>query len=602
MSFAIKEQPNVFDDAFLDIIGNEFKFDHVKGLAEWIKNSADAYTRADVPDSGQFVYLRFMPKDGKRPASFSCVDFVGMASDDIDKAFKRWGDRRAAGRGTGKRTLGGHGNGGKFYMRQMFARSQFVTYRDGRLNVFGFNERKRYGYADGFENKRTSLEDARNFAYLTELDIPVAIRHLWKTTGVGFTVVTGESPERLRAWKSHVAEICRKLRVHPQSRRLIRHKQIFVWTPPGKPQQLTSEEIAPKPGFEGPYSFELPESIDHGGKRIVFRNRKYPEGRLVLATSVEPFSRAGERSALNSIDILGEVGCIGSYRINELGYLKHAAHAEFLYGECFCPILEDEEDDCVRNDREKLVDTEKTQALLAWIRTKVDEICGQIAEQEQKEKRRVELNESSALNDLLNKWKNRFMTRIFAEVLAGIDGDGGVGPGGQSGVDPWFGDGKGSGGGRREGGDGTGGSGGGQGGSQKRAPRFPRVLLSSHDPDPLDPSHAPVELDARHPAVYQRTEDVPEAIYWINCSRPLAQRIIQQYGVKGTRWREYLFQRHIDIILKEALYQTAKRDPELTAEKIDDLWNKVQLSAHDAAAQDLEAFLFEEAFAADQTE
>ena len=62
MSFTIKEQPNVFDDAFLDIIGNEFRFDHVKGLAEWIKNSADAYTRADVPDSGQFVYLRFTPK------------------------------------------------------------------------------------------------------------------------------------------------------------------------------------------------------------------------------------------------------------------------------------------------------------------------------------------------------------------------------------------------------------------------------------------------------------------------------------------------------------------------------------------------------------
>ncbi len=44
MSFKIKEQPNVFDDHFLDIIGNEFKFDHVKGLAEWLKNSADAYT------------------------------------------------------------------------------------------------------------------------------------------------------------------------------------------------------------------------------------------------------------------------------------------------------------------------------------------------------------------------------------------------------------------------------------------------------------------------------------------------------------------------------------------------------------------------------
>jgi hypothetical protein len=599
VSFDIKEQPNVFDDAFLDIIGNEFKFDHVKGLAEWIKNAADAYTRADVPDGSQFVCLRFISKEGKHPAAFSCIDFVGMASDDIDKAFKRWGDRRAAARGTGKRTLGGHGNGGKFYMRQMFARSQFITYRDGRLNVFGFNERKRYGYADGFENKRASLDDAKEFAGLADLEIPKPIGEMWKNVGSGFTVVTGESPERLRAWKSHVAEICRKLRVHPQSRRLIRHKQIFVWTPPNKPAQLTSEEIAPKPGFEGPYEFGLPESIEHDGKRIVFKNRKYPEARLVLGTSIEPFSRAGERSALNSIDIIGEVGCIGSYRMNELGYVKHAAQAEFLYGECFCPILEDADDDCVRNDREKLVDTDKTQALLGWIRSKVDEVCGLIAEQEQKEKRRIELNESSALNDLLNKWKNQFMTRVFADILAGVEGDGGFGTGGTGGRDQWFGDGKNSGGGRKEGGEGAGGTGGGEGATQKRAPRFPRVLLSSHDPDPLDPNHRPVELDARHPAVYQRTEDVPEAIYWINCSRPLAQRIIEQYGVKSTRWRDYLFQRHIEIILKEALYQTAKRDPELTAEKIDDLWNRVQLSAHDAAARDLEAFLFEEAFVAD---
>jgi len=91
---------------------------------------------------------------------------------------------------------------------------------------------------------------------------------------------------------------------------------------------------------------------------------------------------------------------------------------------------------------------------------------------------------------------------------------------------------------------------------------------------------------------------VAESLYWINTSRPLAQRIIAQYGVKSTRWREYLFQRYVDIILKEALYQLAKRDPELTAEKVDDVWDQVQSRVHDAAAEDLEAFLFEEAFVA----
>src|SRR5438105_88069 len=152
-AFSITEQPNVFDDHLLDIIGNEFKFDHAKGLAEWIKNSVDAYnreTRADgslkYSDDEQFVYLRLRPKTSVTPITFECVDFVGMTHDDIENAFKRWGDPHAASRGKGRRFLGGHGNGGKFYMRQMFKESRFITYRDGRLNVFGFNENKRYGF------------------------------------------------------------------------------------------------------------------------------------------------------------------------------------------------------------------------------------------------------------------------------------------------------------------------------------------------------------------------------------------------------------------------------------------------------------------------
>ena len=38
----ILEEKNVIDDHLLDIIGNEFKFSHEKGLSEWLKNSADA--------------------------------------------------------------------------------------------------------------------------------------------------------------------------------------------------------------------------------------------------------------------------------------------------------------------------------------------------------------------------------------------------------------------------------------------------------------------------------------------------------------------------------------------------------------------------------
>lgn len=599
MALVIREQPNVFDDDFLDIIGNEFKFDHVKGLAEWIKNSADAYTRANTPDAEQFVILRFTTRNGKQVSSFSCIDFVGMTGDDIDQAFKRWGDRRAAARGSGKRMLGGHGNGGKFYMRQMFKTAHFITYKHGRLNAFGFNERRKYGYAEGLKDKRLDLNEALEFAQLKDCKIPPEVRRRWGKADAGFTVVIGEAPDRLKIWSAQIRDICHRLKIHPQSRRLVKYKQVSVWIPPKPPDKLRSEDIPPKSGFEGPYVFELPRTLEYEGEQFRLTNDAYPDGLLTLWTSSQPFGRSGERSALNSVDILGTAGCIGSYRMNELGYLRHSAQSEFIYGECLCPILEDPEDDCVRNDREKLVETPKTQALLAWLRDRVDEIAGKIADEEKQERKRAELRDSSVLNQLLDKWKNRFMGKAFADVLAGFGPGDAFGGGGSGGSDPWSGDGsvvKAAG--KRGGDDGQGGQGGAGGEKHRRASRFPRVLLSSYDVDPLATApSSPFELDPRHPSVYQRPEDVAESIYWINTSRPLAQRIIMQYTVKNTRWREYLFQRYVDIILKEAIYQLARRDPEITAEKVDDLWSQVQSRVHDAAAEDLEAFLFEETFA-----
>src|SRR3989344_8346722 len=98
----IVEEKNVIDDHLLDIIGNEFNFDHEKGLAEWLKNSVDAYITKDVPDREQFIILRFT--DGvKGDALFECIDFIGMSETDIDKAFKRWGDPEAAKRGLKKK-------------------------------------------------------------------------------------------------------------------------------------------------------------------------------------------------------------------------------------------------------------------------------------------------------------------------------------------------------------------------------------------------------------------------------------------------------------------------------------------------------------------
>ena len=119
LTVSIVEQPNVIDDHLLDIIGNEFKFNHEKGLPEWLKNSVDAYIKQEptVPDDEQHIILNFRDGRAGEPPVFEYIDFCGMKSEGIDKAFKRWGDPTAASRGLNKRTFGGHGNGGKFYMR-----------------------------------------------------------------------------------------------------------------------------------------------------------------------------------------------------------------------------------------------------------------------------------------------------------------------------------------------------------------------------------------------------------------------------------------------------------------------------------------------------
>jgi len=135
----IKPEDNVITDDLLDTLGREWAFDHVKGQNELWKNAADQYIRDEIPDEDQVILVELLELKPKKNSVFRVIDFGGMAHNDIVNAFKRWGDISAASRNSGKRTFGGHGNGGKFYMRSAFETSRFVTYRAGRLNVYGFN-------------------------------------------------------------------------------------------------------------------------------------------------------------------------------------------------------------------------------------------------------------------------------------------------------------------------------------------------------------------------------------------------------------------------------------------------------------------------------
>lgn len=597
--YQISEEKNVIDDHLLDIIGNEFKFDHEKGISEWLKNAVDAYIRSNTPDSKQLIKIKFTDSQSNE-ATIECIDFVGMSSTDIDKALKRWGDPNAAKRGLQKKVYGGHGNGGKFYMRQMFENSYFVTYKQGLLNVFGFNSKKKYGFAKEYKNKNANLAQALKIAGISEKEIPSEIIKKIKSNTTGFTLVRGIGPRGMKNVVK-VNAIIDKLRKHPQSMRILDRISVEIQHN-GRTivENLKPVQIKPLEGFEDPKVIDVPKTIKlgglaNGGNSIILANQKYPSGRLVLRTSEVALSSSSKFSELNRIDIIGELGVVASYPLRELGL--YYPQTDFIFGECSCPILEDPEDDCVMNDRTRLSNNPKSVALLKFIGDQVKSLCEEISGKEEKERQEINKKLSSNYNNFLDEWKNQFMSKILSEILVGpgTGEGGGHGDGGSLGD---YGQGKGNGG--RSGG----GKGEKQGGGDTphKGRRFPKVLLSGHDEDPLNLGNK-LFLQPAQGLIYQRPRDVDEGLYWINTSSPLAAAILDQYNANSPRWRDYLFQRYVDIFIKEALLMLERKEPErFNATTIDgDILGKLVSRIHGAAAKDLNSFLFEEKYQVENT-
>lgn len=597
LHYPIKEEKNEIDERVIDLLGSQFKFDHAKGLAEWIKNSVDAYRRPPaLPDEKQHVVLRFTDGRGGN-ALLECVDFVGMTKEEIQGAFKVWFDPEASSRGIKHlKTYGGHGNGGKFYMRQMFRESYFVSYKDGKLNVYGFSPNKRYGFAPGYENIPVSPEEALRIAKLDDLAFPPGTKEK-VLKGGGFTVVRGIGPDSMPNVVM-AAMICNRLRNFPQASRILKRVPLRV-IHNGKLfyNELRPDPITPKVGFESIEPIPVPETLETeiGGRRIeveLIKPPRYSQGELRLCTSDIAMERGGKYEELNRIDIIGELGVIASYHIQEIPTVGYLPQSVFIYGECQCPILEDIDSPSVQNDRVKLVENDRSRALLTWIGGEVKALAEKMQEKEKKENHDAEKDLSNFYNDFLNNWKNRFMSRVFSKILVG-PGQGPGGGRGEGGSLGEIGSGKGNHG-RSGGGEGEEDGGGDR---EKKGTKYPRVLISEVDPDPLSESGEPLILDPRHGVVYQRIQDVQEGIYWINYSAPLARSIREKYGTKSFRWRDYMLQRYIDILIKNALAKLEKQDPGMfTLNAVENTISRIATEAQEAALKDLGSFLFEEQF------
>ncbi len=682
----IEETPNIVDDHLLDIIGNEFKFDHTKGMAEWLKNSIDAYRRENVPQHEQVVVFRFTDKDIESPL-VECIDFIGMEQFDIEKAFKRWGDPNAAKRDGKIKVYGGHGNGGKFYMRQMFEESRFITYKKGALNIFGFSKNKKYGYAKGFQNKSMPPKEALGYAGLGNLPISDKAKEKILKGETGFTVIQGMGPVGIRG-NFKVNREMERFKNHPQSRRILLHANIsivynghFLYAP------LKPDELEPMGRFETPRVIEVPHmlptaSVDEMGKMIEMSNQKYNAGRLVLKTSSEAMAKGTKLGELNRIDFLGEIGVIGSSQLFELG-VTGFPDAAFIYGECEVPILEDPVNDCVSNDRSKLVKNDTTDALMAWVAEEIDKLAAEITALKREKQKESQKDITSRFNDVLNQWKNKYMKKIMSELFGGESEAGAGSASGTNGIQvtapingfdfkypyaeiqlnsseritlkvsvpealpigaainisidndyasietpkhhikseflkttP-------------------------EGNEvafmnfeiigkhlgdvvmtatagnltaliklkiveQKERPlgkgkSFPRVLLSGQDDDPLGfAAGGKLFLGERDPVVFQRRQDVEQGIYWINTQSPMASKIYDRFKFDSVQWRNFLFDRYVDIFVKESIHELWKKDYEnFNYDTVDQKISDAIRKTHESAKEDLADFLFNESYTVD---
>jgi hypothetical protein len=575
---------------FLDTIGRSFKFKHAKGVAEWLKNSLDQYLRLRERGlesrSGAWPVVILL-QDGstsKTGPNLAVIDFGGTTLSSIDDFFLEWGSRSAAtlgGTATASVT-GGHGNGGKFYMREMWKDgARLLTWRDGKASSL-IVDKKEGGTTGEWELKNAPMgwRDALSqglaardggagydgvLRSLAEHD-PALIQELDGMTR-GLTVLLGmravqvySSNDVVRGGKWDHQRLVDDLRDAPQARRPIRELSISVLVN-GQEALLRLVPDAIEDDPDWPQS-ELPIpagviGLDDATESI---------GLLRLRKSAQQLvGRLRHRNTIWVMD--GKGNPIAFYPIGELPLAGASSLLSFIHGELHLTFAG--VDALLQNDRERLVTSQTTESLLGWL---AEEVWKRVktAEDAQREVRhRSELEVAAILNDSLNQHAKRFLQELQTQIMVDVidwDADGG-GPG-RVGTGAGGRGGEGSGKGREEGaggGESTGGSREVPGTAQpSRRPQFPQVLLSDIDADPSRSDGRSKPLTDRHPPLEQDDVDKRHNVWWINTTHPFAVEALRLGGgAKGHAFRSHQLCMFRDVVQREGLRYLQRREAEL---------------------------------------
>jgi len=404
---------------------------HESGLPEWLKNSADAYAREDAPEAKRVIVVIFDYGRKNFIPSISCLDFSGMTSSMIEENFRIWADPEAARRGA--RTTGvqgGHGNGGKCYMTQMFEQYAFLqTVKRGTGNKYGVvGGSVRFGYIpDRQRGRGFPVADMKTELNRVLADIGCSIRALPRTAqnalqlADGFTLVTGVGPKGYGS-RIPVRQLVSNLEEHPQMIRTLELCKVFAIVngePFNRGTPLALPEIEATEGGEQPKIIPISKILkDPFSEQEVSttNNGSLPAGNLVLRTS-KVSMRRGKRGRHNVI-YTAQSGYIGYVPVSELDI--QSPYRDYIYGECHLEALEPFK----QNERARLANSPLTRAVEYFLSRQIEAYAKEFEARERRQYAKEEKDAIRKMNEVLDRWKNQFLT----ELIRGMWGEG-TGPG-----------------------------------------------------------------------------------------------------------------------------------------------------------------------------
>lgn len=408
---------------------------HESGLPEWAKNAADEYARTDAPEQQRVIML--LMQNGRRggPSTvIACLDFSGMTSDVIEREFRHWADPEAARRtGTEVNVQGGHGNGGKCYMTQMFEDSAYVhAVKAGRGCVYGtVGGSIRLGYFPDREGGRDfEVADVREELDVALAEIGLAVERLPQAAVAaldarqGFTLVVGRGA---KGYDSRVpaAQLIGELLDHPQMRRTLELCSVYAVAQGRKingGEPLRLPEIPPLPGGEQPRIIPIPDRLSdpYSGRDVsTTDDGASPPGSLTLLTSETRMRRAAKKSRHNIV-YTARSGYVGFRAVQEFDVMS--SFRDRIYGECTLMALEAFK----LNDRGALAASPLVRALDDWIGQQIEAYAKEFEARERQRHDQEEKDALAQMNAALDRWKNELLDKVLTDAEGpGRDGGGG---------------------------------------------------------------------------------------------------------------------------------------------------------------------------------